>query len=422
MRVLLGAQSCGFGPVSKLTAISRALDGHHRVCVGVTVASDFAQRNPDAYDEILELEPGDPALEQELARADWVVSVMNADLVFDALAADRPVLFVDSLLAFWQLQRTPVEIADLCARLRARRFEDWQAELGGLAPHEQIYAAHLCATASVAQNFPGVPERVEELRGLGASRPYLSGPIVDELGLSEERPAGDEPLDLLINLGGFKNFLLDYDVHNQYLELFSRWVPDLVARRPELRRVAVCGGGYGGPRARRLEVGEAVVTFECMAQRDFIAAVASARHYMLTPGLTAIHESVVLGAFPMALPEEHYGHVENLRALDGTRFGRGGARFLDLIEHYEIPEDDFEGTAAIVGHVARLLEDDGAYRRFAEAMEKRIDAYVSLDEHERAEGVAEIRTLLSGPSFASTLSEIIPSAHLDVPALFGDAR
>ena len=110
-----------------------------------------------------------------------------------------------------------------------------------------IYAAHLCADASMIQNFPGAPERVARLRALGAASPLLSGPIVDEVGLSEVDDPGTEPFDLLINLGGFQNFLLDYDTHNQYLELISRWVPELVAERPDFRRVAVCGGGYGGP-------------------------------------------------------------------------------------------------------------------------------------------------------------------------------
>ncbi|MFD6091111.1 hypothetical protein ACFWGN_03215 [Oerskovia sp. NPDC060338] len=399
--------------MAKLTAISRALEGHHRVCVGITVASDFAQRNEDAYDEVLELEAGDAGLEQQIREADWVVSVMNADLVFSALSQGRPVMLIDSLLAFWQLARTPTEIAETCRRMQLEGFADWRNHIAELSPHEQIYAAHVCATASVVQNFPGVPERVAELRALGAASPVLSGPIVDEFGLSGVEASEDEPLDLLINLGGFKNFLLDYDTHNQYLELISRWVPELVAARPELKRVAVCGGGYGGPRASEIRVRESTITFECMSQREFIAAVASARHYMLTPGLTAIHESIALGRFPLALPEEHYGHIANLDALRGTLFGRTGTRFKDLIEGYEVPPDDFAGTAAIVNHVEDVLNDDGAYRRFADRMGERIDTFVALSDADRDGGVAELRELLSGPSFSEILYEFIPAGVPD---------
>lgn len=407
MRVLLGAQSCGFGPVSKLTAISRALAGHHRVCVGITVASDFAQRNAEAYDEVVPLGSGVELVDQ-VRSADRVISVMDADLVFTALALDRPVLLVDSLLSFWQLEKTPEEIAATCRRMQSDRYADWRRHTADLNPHEMIYAAHLCADASMIQNFPGAPERVARLRALGAASPLLSGPIVDEVGLSEVDDPGTEPFDLLINLGGFQNFLLDYDTHNQYLELISRWVPELVAERPDFRRVAVCGGGYGGPRGSEVKVGESTITFECMSQREFMAAVARARHYLLTPGLTAIHESVALGRFPLALPEEHYGHIANLEALDGTLFGDAGARFRDLIEGYDVPADDFAGTAAIVSHVGDVLNDDVAYRRFADRMGEHIDTFVTLSDEVRDAGVAELRELLSGPSFSEILYEFVP--------------
>lgn len=420
MRLLLGAQSCGFGPVSKLTAISRGLEGHHRVCVGVTVASDFAHQNADAYDEVIELGDDPAELEREVSEADWVVSVMNADLVFTALAAGRPVMLVDSLLAFWQLERTPDEIAATCRTLRATGYQDWREQVATLNPHEQIYAAHLCADASAAQNFPGVAERVAELCDLGAAQPMLTGAIVDETGLRDVVHAPEEPIDLLVNVGGFKNFLLDYDNHNQYLTLVSRWVPDLVAAWPQLERVVVCGGAYGGDRAYVQRVGDSVITFECLPQRDFIAAAANARHYLLTPGLTAIHESLALGRFPMALPEEHYGHIANLEALAGTGFGRQGARFADLLDGYSVPADDFAGTAAIVEHVGALLDDDAAYARFVAGMDERIAAYVALTEEDRTAGVAELRELLSGPSFLDVLRDVIPAA--DTAGLQAGAR
>ncbi|QMU67384.1 hypothetical protein [Streptacidiphilus sp. P02-A3a] len=409
MRILLGAQSCGFGPISKLTAVSRALDGHYRVCAGATVAADFAQQNADAFDELIDTGADAGALDREIQLADWVVSVMDADLVFRAVTAGRPVMLVDSLLAFWKLDTPAERIAELCDRSRRTGFATLAEDLAGLSPHEQIYAAHLLADVSAAQNFPGAAERISRLYALGATRVHLTGPIVDEPALADVPREADDAVDVMINIGGFKNFLLDYSRNNEYLRLVSRWVPDLLSDWPGFDRISVCGGGYAGDRAARTVIGGRVAEFHCLPQRTFIPAVASARHYLLTPGLTAIHESLLLGHLPMALPEQHYGHITNLEGLSGTVLERHGSRFAGLIEDYQVPADDFDGTAAIVRHVGRLLEDDTAYARFRRGMNEHLEAFTALDEATRAAGVAELRALLHGPSFSSLLGGILPA-------------
>lgn len=417
MRLLLGAQSCGYGPISKLAALSRLLDHHDRLFVGTTVAADFARRNADAFDDIVEA--GTDVLGRLIEGSDHIVSVMDADLVLRAYAAGRPALMVDSLFAFWQLRTPTGRIADLCAVAPRGDYAALDAHLAELSPHERIYAAHLLADASVVQNFPGVAERAAEARELGADGIRVTGPIVDEQALADVGSAAGPGHDLLINLGGFKNFLLDYDRHNDYLRLFDRWVPDLLRDWPELERVAVCGGGYGNGRERRVQVGTRTAEFGCMPHREFLPAVASARHYMLTPGLTAIHESLRLGQLPMALPEQHYGHIVNLESLSGTLFHRLGARFSQCIDDYRVPADDFEGTAAIVRQTGRLLADDSAYAGFRRAMNEHIEKFLATGPTARAEGVGELRRLLRGPSFGALLAELLPAR---TEALIGGRR
>lgn len=407
MRLLLGAQSCGYGPISKLAALSRMLDHHDRVFVGTTVAADFARRNADAFDDIVQA--GTDVLDRLIAGSDYVISVMDADLVMRAYAANRPAVMVDSLFSFWQLRTPTRRIAELCDVAPRGDYAALDAHFAELSPHERIYAAHLLADVSAVQNFPGVAERAVEARELGSGQVHVTGPIVDERALAGIGAATGPGHDLLINLGGFKNFLLDYDRHNDYLRLFDRWVPDLLRDWPTLERVAVCGGGYGNGRERRVRVGGRTAEFGCMPHREFLPAVASAQHYMLTPGLTAIHESLLLGQLPMAMPEQHYGHIVNLESLAGTRFHRVGARFSECIEGYRVPADDFEGTAAIVRQTGRLLEDDSAYATFRRAMNERIEAFLAIGPAERSEGVAELRQLLRGPSFGALLTEVLPA-------------
>ncbi|MEV0455836.1 hypothetical protein [Catellatospora methionotrophica] len=405
MRIILGSSSFGFGPISKLTAIGRALAPHQRILLGDAVATGFADRNPGAFDEVV-VPDSQPASDALIRGADYVISVMDSDLVFRALALNRPVMFVDSLFAFWLLERSPAHIAHLCATVRQKGYDSIEEHLGALSGHERQYAAHLLADVSAVQNFPGVVERLEEIRGLGAERIHLVGSIVDDLTLKEVTDRRSGGPDLLLSLGGFKNFLLDFERNNEYLRLFSRWMPDLLTDWPQFDRVVVCSGGFAGSRAERVEVAGRSADLRCLSQPEFMRALGSARHCMMTPGLTAIHEATVLNRLPMALPEEHYGHIANLAGLRGTFFEKLGSRFSDMVPDYRVPDDDFIGTAAIVDQIRPLLTDERAYARFRRGMNERFEEFFALSSAEEAAGVAELRELFAGPNFADMLNVV----------------
>ncbi|MFH8370478.1 hypothetical protein [Streptomyces sp. NPDC018031] len=414
MRIVMGAQNCGFGPVAELVAVSRQLRGHDRVFVGDGVAAVFARHNADAFDGVYDTggmpEKDRAAVIDVLLRgSDHVVSVMDAELVFRSVVARRPVTMVDSLFGFWQLARPPAGIHELCATMPRSCFAAADRHLAGLSPHERIVAAHLTATHSVVQNFPGVSERAAEIAALGTGpRIHRTGSIVDVEGLRDvaRTTAGPEH-DLLINVGGFKNFLLDFDVNNDYLLLLDRWIPDLLRDWPRFRRVLVCGGPFGQGRERTVSAAGGRADCRLLRQRELLQAVAGTPDYLLAPGLTALHESIALGRLPLAIHEQHYAHVFTMRALDGTLFGRGGGRFTDVVPRHPLPEDDFAGTAALVRLAGRIREDEALYARYRRTFNERIEHYVSLTPPQRQHGVEELGTLLDGEPLHSVMAEIL---------------
>ncbi|MGW1054427.1 hypothetical protein ACWDBD_12845 [Streptomyces sp. NPDC001118] len=416
MRILMGAQNCGFGPASVLVAVSRLLRGHERVFVGDSVAAAFARRNASAFDAVHELsEPsgnGSVLLDRLLADSDHVVSAMDADLVLRAVVASRPVVLVDCLFSFWQ-HRTPLtRIHELCVTVPRTSFPAASRHLSRLSPHERVLAAHLLADHSVVQNFPGVSRRMAEFTDAGTGRTMLlTGPLVDLDGLAKapagERAAGGPDYDLLINTGGFKNFLLDFEVNNDYLRLIDRWIPDLLTDWPRFTRVLVCGGPYAGHRAGSHQTSARRVDRRFVPQRELLRQVARTPHSLLAPGLSALHETTLLGQLPLALPDQHYAHTFTIRNLADTLFGRLAARFADVLPGHELPEDDYSGTQALVAVAGKILENDDLYARFRSTFNERIEQYLFLPPEQRRAGVAELRHLLDGPPAPSVIASLL---------------
>jgi hypothetical protein len=413
VRIVMGAQNCGFGPVSELVAVSRPLRGHERVFVGDGVAAVFARRNSDAFDDMCDTtgmpEKARSAMIDDLLRGcDHVISVMDAELVFRAAVARRPVTMVDSLFSFWRLAQPPAGIHELCATMPRSRFAAADRHLARLSPHERVAAAHLLAAHSVVQNFPGVPERAAQFAALDdGPEMHLTGSIVDVEGLREVARTAEPEYDLLINIGGFKNFLLDFDVNDDYVRLLLRWVPDLLRDWPRFRRVLVCGGPFGEGRERAVTAAGGRADCRFLRQRELLQAVASTADYLMTPGLTALHESIALGRLPLAIHEQHYAHVFTMRALDGTLFGRSGGRFTDVVPCHPLPEDDFAGTAALVELAGRVREDDELYATYRRTFNERIEHHLSLTPAQRQRGVEELGRLLDGRPVHSVMTGIL---------------
>ncbi|MFF4160938.1 hypothetical protein [Streptomyces sp. NPDC001678] len=410
MRIVMGAQNCGFGPVSELAAVSRLLAGHERVFVGDGVAASFARANPDAFDDI---RPVSGAVDALLEAGDHVVSAMDADLALRAVVARRPVVMVDSLFGFWQLRRPLARIRDLCEGLPRSGFAAADAHLRELSPHERVVAAHLLATDSVVQNFPGIGARLAEFAALGPGPAvHLTGAIIDHTGLPDAPSTTgttSPEYDLLVNVGGFRNFLLDFESNNDYLLLLGRLLEDLPRDWPRFRHVLVCGGpfaGRAGERERTVSSAGRETTFRCLPQHEVLRQAANTPAYLMAPGLTALHEALALDRLPLALHEQHYAHVFTVRRLGGTLFGRTANRFSDVVPYDDVPEEDFAGTAALVRIAGRIRTDEGLYAAFRRSFNERVERYLSLTSARRRDGVRELREILGGEPVASVVARI----------------
>ena len=408
MRLLMGAKPMGYGSVAKLTTIAGLVPEHERRFVGEDLTLEFARRNSEVFTSVEEcrIESFD-AVRPAIEDADCVVSARNPELALWAARLGRPCVFVDSLLGFWRLGRSLGELVAI-----GRDVPAAAARMQDCSPHERVVVGHVLATHSIAQRCAGVDERVAELRALGCEHVEPCGPIVDRERLraaARALPAADGTSEMVLGLGGFENFLLGADHNNAYLALIERWVRDFLAENPDCRQILVCCGVYRRPRTFELDGRRAL--FTVLPHDELVAAVGRARLYLCAPGLTAIHEALALGRVPLLLPEEHYGHVVNVRAFAGTLLGELAVTLADVVDDYAPPDDDLEGTRAAVACAAAIARGDGVYARFRRLLDERTARLAALGADAVAAAVDEAQRVADGAPFAGALSSALAAVE-----------
>lgn len=110
--VVFTAQAFGFGPVSKMLAVSEGLSDVRKIFFGSGVSYDLASLH--RFDEIHNFDHEDKEkILLLLNQADLFIDVMDFSLGSLAKAVSCPYFLIDSLFWFWPKQPEDVELADI---------------------------------------------------------------------------------------------------------------------------------------------------------------------------------------------------------------------------------------------------------------------------------------------------------------------
>lgn len=405
-KILASAQPFGFGPVSKLVSIATHLGGGAGMWVaGNGTTLRYAQLNRQNLQDVVPFDFADRPGAGRLVRGfDAAISVMEPRLVYAAVRAGRPVYFFDSLFSFWIASRPLDELAAV-ARLVLTGPELRAADaFDSLSVHESMLVAHMLATRSYAQVFPGVKERIRAFAELGFAQVHAAGPMIDVPDTAHAEGPG-RSRTLVANLGGFTNAFLDYQRRGAYIDIVVRWLTRLAETTTDFDEIIVCSGAFGAPCTR--EVNGVRVTIGLLPHAELLDRLAQAPVYLASPGLTSLHEAVALSVLPMLLPDQHYGHLINRRRLAHTSFARLGASFEGLGTETHIPADDLEGTLVIAGIADGIHRDPARFDAFADYMDARLSAFVYMPPDETRAHVRELREMLHGTPLSKIIAAII---------------
>ena len=404
--VLASAQPFGFGPAAKLVAVVEHLGAVRASFYGNGIALRYAQVNGDHFDAVEEFDFSDLAAALRLVGSfDCALSVMEPQLVLACVRRGVPVMFFDSLFGFWRLDHNLADLADVARTVRGGDDAQALAAFAGLSVHESMVVSHMIATRSYAQMFPGVARRRDQLAELGFDTVTATGSMAN---LAEiEHLRGLEPRlsrTLVLNLGGFTNAFLDYDRRGGYVDILMAWTEHVARTRDDFDEIVICTGAFGDSVERR--IGNVALRCGLVPHAEFLRLVARRPVYLTPPGLTSLHEAVVLGTPAMLLPSQHHGHEFNRRSLDGTSAARWSASFDGLGIPVDLPDDDFRGTVALAELADRIRADEGLLAAFVANMDRELDAFVSRTDRDSDQWITDLAAVFAGEPIARVMATI----------------
>ncbi len=216
-----------------------------------------------------------------------------------------PVRFVDSLFGFWIVGRDFANLGRVAEAIRLGSEEEASAAFASLSVHESMVVAHMLATESCAQAFPGVAERVELLATQGFRATTVTGAVIDLGGISPV--ARQAPRTLVSDLGGFTNAFPEYEEHGAYVDVMLRWLERIAAGGSDFDEIIVCSGTFR--RSREYAVNGVRFRVGLLPHADLLELLSTGPVYLAPPGLTSLHEAA-LEIPVMLLPDQHYGHAQ----------------------------------------------------------------------------------------------------------------
>jgi hypothetical protein len=401
-RVLLACTPEGFGPVSKLTAIANCLDVHERIFVGMGGAYDFAQQHAASYERIfasVEFWDGTSA-----DRAcDFAIVVMDADATFRSAQAGIPVFLFDSLIETWRLPNDINPIATAANDMTRLGHDKASSLFYSFTAHERQMLAHMLATHSFAQNFPGVPARISELRRKGMKEIGLVGSIIDVPVQYEARSQFHSwrSWTMLINLGGVQCSGIEFGKNDYAVKLIERWAEGFLRTNTTCCEIQICCAKYKVPDVTAIGGGKMIR--RCAAHDEFILEMMKADIVLTTAGRTTLHEAASIGKVPVLLPEQHHNQRCNAQALRALGFKKLILSLDEVDGELTHTDDEIEGTAALVERTRMILNTAARFDKFDKLLRDRIRTFRCLSAEASKELVFNLREAFDGPNFVEVV-------------------
>ncbi len=332
IKLACSAQTFGFGPISKLFSIARALGNTFSLILFLDSDRNvFPSLNPGIFDEVY-YTPKIQDLERAIAeiKPAAILSSYEPDSVLAGRRNGIPSYFIDGLFWFWKLSKSMNELYQYGEKLV---YADKVDELiKHLTPHERIFISHFLAKKSYIQYDPDLSERLEEVKKYNTAI-NLVGAILNNA------YEGNNTLEnhLLVTLGGEILPTVTVDQSAMYAQLIIEMVERASEKYFKDREWIVLVNPLVRDKLAFKNNGNVRIK-DSVSQETMYSLQKLATLVFSPPGLTTTYECASLEKPVVFLPEQSIQY-KNAYRLQNHGFPLHGAFFHD-IDSREDPNED----------------------------------------------------------------------------------
>lgn len=402
MKIIFGAQACGFGPVSKMVSLAKEFIANNKIFIGNDISLHFVNRQKTLFSQTIDRNKSKlNMINKAIKESSYGVIIMDHNLAFQYYLSQKRYYFIDSLFGFWYSRKNEKTLARIFSSFSKMNHKDKIKNYNLLKVHEQKLFAHFYSEMSFIQNFFGVKTRISRLGQLGFTNLLEVNPIVDNYYNQDYSNSHDG--EMLINLGGIENFLVDSDTA-AYLKLIEKLSLDLISL-PYVTKIIVCAGSYKNPKSRTINGKKIYYIFEDKV--SFHKRVRAAQFYLSSPGLTAFYEALYYKRPTIYLPEQHASQYYNINHLKKTWLKPYCLTLFDVIGERKISPNDFRGSSQIVKYIGTILDHKDLYNKFRDSVYKKIEMVRKVDlETYQQQCTTTINQLTVSPSYTDIVNII----------------
>lgn len=344
MRILVSAESFGYGPISTCLEVVKELKKHEDVIldfIGSGISLEQAKMS-GYFDKFYVCDTFDL---ESLKKHEDVFKEYN--IFFDseniqggifALKYIKNMYYVDNLV--WMWDKIDPELG------KAKKF-------------------YVSETFSCKENF----ERVGDV----IKNPVFVGPVRD----LEYEESNTSKNQLLINIGGASSFLFNQNIINDFYNVLLNNIVDSL-NLDEFDKVLICGGSkvIDNLKINNLSTKIEVKT---IAHEEYLKEMKVSKKIILSSGLGNFIESLNLKKDILYLPPVNYSQLLQLNYYKKMEFGFDMINWSDFDFYKEIPEllDEATGVNMVVDNVINFMKKD-----YQLVINKKIENFINNTQEE----------------------------------------
>jgi len=315
-RILTGAGAWGFGPASTLCMLLPELSNYFTVdFIGDSAALDYVKKNGQLFNSVFQEYS---QLDELLYSYDYVISVIEADIMIWAKQKDIPMICIDNIYWLWNWSDEMLEKAEeVCLEDNLTNIRETLCELGEYADYSTMY---IYANQVFCQKFN--PNKTSTTSRYSNKIQYI-----DPILYCEKTDMKVKQSNIIVSFSGMTNPYVNISDITTYFEIVNEILKDSISKYENVYSFMYAVPDPYIKVAKKIFTNGEVVF---MNHGEFTTALSKSTLLFAPIGTATLFEALYNKIPLITLPEQHDGNFSIYKSVFLSGLERDYSEFRNI--------------------------------------------------------------------------------------------